>query len=77
MAGSGRHTSDKGCIGDMEKYNSATMMGFTVQNKLSQIFLQRIERQYHLNQGMTAEQICLSTNAHIALKQFIGNTGCG
>lgn len=30
MAGSGRHTRGKGYIGDMEKYNSAAMMGFTV-----------------------------------------------
>ncbi|CAM0682810.1 TPA: DUF559 domain-containing protein [Acinetobacter baumannii] len=30
MAGGGRHTRGKGYIGDMEKYNSAAMMGFTV-----------------------------------------------
>lgn len=30
MAGGGRHTRGKGYIGDMEKYNSASMMGFTV-----------------------------------------------
>lgn len=29
IAGGGRHTKDKDCIGDMEKYNSAVMMGFT------------------------------------------------
>ncbi|CAA0250975.1 Rhs element Vgr protein [Acinetobacter baumannii] len=38
----------------------------------SQVFLQRIDGEHHLNQGMTAELICLSTHAHIALKQFIG-----
>ncbi|ENU4316744.1 DUF2345 domain-containing protein [Acinetobacter baumannii] len=38
----------------------------------SQVFLQRIDGQHYLNQGMKAELICLSTNAHIALKQFIG-----
>ncbi|MBJ9721109.1 type VI secretion system tip protein VgrG [Acinetobacter calcoaceticus] len=38
----------------------------------SQVFLQRIDGQHYLNQGMSAELICLSTNAHIALKQFIG-----
>ncbi|WP_419180133.1 DUF2345 domain-containing protein [Acinetobacter pittii] len=38
----------------------------------SQVFLQRIDGKHHLNQGMTAELICLSTHAHIALKQFIG-----
>ncbi|MGT2613610.1 DUF559 domain-containing protein, partial [Acinetobacter baumannii] len=26
----GRHTRGKGYLGDMEKYNSAAMMGFTV-----------------------------------------------
>jgi len=30
IAGGGRHTRGKGYIGDMEKYNSAAMMGFTV-----------------------------------------------
>lgn len=30
MAGGGRHTRGKGYIEDMEKYNSAAMMGFTV-----------------------------------------------
>lgn len=30
MAGGGRHTRGKGYIGDMEKYNSATMMGYQV-----------------------------------------------
>ncbi|EML4808975.1 type VI secretion system tip protein VgrG [Acinetobacter baumannii] len=38
----------------------------------SQVFLQRIDGQHYLNQGMTAELICLSTNAHIPLKIFIG-----
>ncbi|XZW10403.1 DUF2345 domain-containing protein [Acinetobacter baumannii] len=38
----------------------------------SQVFLQRIDGQHYLNEGMTAELICLSTHAHIALKQFIG-----
>lgn len=30
MAGGGRHTRGKGYLGDMEKYNEAAMMGFTV-----------------------------------------------
>ncbi|TCB75552.1 DUF559 domain-containing protein [Acinetobacter sp. ANC 3781] len=30
MAEGGRHTRGKGYIGDMEKYNSATMMGYQV-----------------------------------------------
>ncbi|MFW1749176.1 type VI secretion system Vgr family protein [Acinetobacter baumannii] len=38
----------------------------------SQVFLQRIDGEHHLNQGMTAELICLSTHAHIPLKTFIG-----
>lgn len=38
----------------------------------NQIFLQRIEGQHQLNGGLMAELICLSTNAQIALKQFIG-----
>ncbi|EXH11443.1 rhs element Vgr family protein [Acinetobacter sp. 1245593] len=38
----------------------------------SQVFLQRIDGQHYLNQGTTAELICLSTNAHISLKTFIG-----
>ncbi len=38
----------------------------------NQIFIQRIEGQHQLNGGLMAELICLSTNAQIALKQFIG-----
>ncbi|MEQ1107489.1 type VI secretion system Vgr family protein [Acinetobacter seifertii] len=38
----------------------------------NQIFLQRIEGQHQLNGSLMAELICLSTNAQIALKQFIG-----
>ena len=38
----------------------------------NQVFLQRIEGEHTLNQGSVAELLCLSTNAHIALKQFIG-----
>jgi type VI secretion system secreted protein VgrG len=38
----------------------------------SQIFLQRIQGQHQLNSGLEAELICLSTNALIPLKQFIG-----
>ncbi|MCH7313881.1 type VI secretion system Vgr family protein [Acinetobacter sp. ANC 3882] len=37
-----------------------------------QIFLQRIQGQHQLNVGLEAELICLSTNAQIPLKQFIG-----
>ncbi len=38
----------------------------------NQVFLQRIEGEHTLNQGSVGELLCLSTNAHIALKQFIG-----
>ena len=37
-----------------------------------QVFIQRIEGQHQINHGLQAELICLSTHAHIALKQFIG-----
>ncbi|NNG75380.1 type VI secretion system tip protein VgrG [Acinetobacter sp. ANC 4277] len=37
-----------------------------------QVFIQRIEGQHRINHGFKAELICLSTNAHIPLKQFIG-----
>ncbi len=37
-----------------------------------QVFLQRIEGQHQINQGLRAEVICLSTHAYIPLKQFIG-----
>ncbi|NNH34535.1 type VI secretion system tip protein VgrG [Acinetobacter sp. NIPH 2377] len=37
-----------------------------------QVFIQRIEGQHQINQGLKAELICLSTNAYIPLKQFIG-----
>ena len=38
----------------------------------SQVFVQRIQGQHFINQGLKAEVLCLSTNAHIQLKQFIG-----
>ncbi|MEE9902196.1 MAG: type VI secretion system Vgr family protein [Acinetobacter haemolyticus] len=38
----------------------------------NQVFLQRTEGAHAINEGVTAELICLSTNAHIPLKQFIG-----
>ena len=39
----------------------------------TEVFLQRIDVQHALNHGLTAELICLSTNATISLKQFIGS----
>ena len=38
----------------------------------TQVFLQSIEGQHKLNEGLTADLFCLSTNVHISLKQFIG-----
>ncbi|WP_180035135.1 MULTISPECIES: type VI secretion system Vgr family protein [unclassified Acinetobacter] len=57
--------------------------GFSVQKRAlhihfsneplnTEVFIQRIEGQHRINQGIRAEIICLSTNAHLALKQFIG-----
>lgn len=38
----------------------------------TQVFIQRIEGEHRINQGLRAELICLSANAQIPLKQFIG-----
>lgn len=45
---------------------------FSNQNLNSSVFLQCIQGQHIINQGLKAELLCLSTNAHIPLKQFIG-----
>lgn len=58
-------------------------MGFSLQKRAlqlyfsnpllnPQVFIQRIEGQQRINHGLKAELMCLSTNAHIPLKQFIG-----
>jgi type VI secretion system secreted protein VgrG len=39
----------------------------------NQVFLQRIDGQHGLNQGVSVELICLATSAAIPLKQFIGS----
>lgn len=52
--------------------NRAVHIQFSNQSLNQQVFLQRIEGEHTLNQGSVAELFCLSTNAHIALKQFIG-----
>lgn len=39
----------------------------------AQVFLQQIQGQHAINQGLTAELICLSTRADIPLKQFIAS----
>ncbi|NHB59560.1 type VI secretion system tip protein VgrG [Acinetobacter sp. 194] len=46
---------------------------FSNSNLNSQVFLQRIDGQHALNEGLKAELICLSTNAQISLKEFIGS----
>lgn len=38
----------------------------------NQVFLQRIDGFHAINEGLSAELICLSTNPYISLKQFIG-----
>ncbi len=52
--------------------NRAVHIQFSNQSLNQQVFLQRIKGEHTLNQGSVAELLCLSTNAHIALKQFIG-----
>ena len=42
----------------------------------TQVFLQRIDGQHAINQGLSASLLCLSANANIALKQFIGARVC-
>ncbi|WP_223852313.1 type VI secretion system Vgr family protein [Acinetobacter seifertii] len=58
-------------IGFLSQHRSVYLQ-FSDASLNSQVFLQRIDGQHALNQGMTAELICLSTNAHVALKTFIG-----
>ena len=38
----------------------------------TQVFLQRIDGEHLMNQGLSAELICLSTDALIPLKNFLG-----
>lgn len=40
------------------------------------LFLQSIQGHSAINEGLTAELLCLSTDAFIPLKQFIGQTAC-
>ena len=51
----------------------AVHVQFSNQALNGSVFLQCIQGQQHINQGLKAELLCLSTDAHIALKQF---TGC-
>ncbi|UUM26250.1 type VI secretion system tip protein VgrG [Acinetobacter colistiniresistens] len=54
-------------------HKRAIHIQFSSQSLNSQIFLQHIEGVHGLNQGLKAELICLSTDASIPLKQFIGS----
>ncbi|WP_151802574.1 type VI secretion system Vgr family protein [Acinetobacter guillouiae] len=46
---------------------------FSNPDLTAQVFLQRIDGQHGLNQGVSVELICLATSATIPLKQFIGS----
>ncbi|WP_180178933.1 type VI secretion system Vgr family protein [Acinetobacter sp. YH12041] len=50
----------------------ALLVQFSHQKLNSEVFLQRIDGQHVLNQGLKIELICVSTNALIPLKEFIG-----
>ena len=45
---------------------------FSNQYLNSQVFLQRIDGEHRINDGLIAELLCFSTNVMIPLKQFIG-----
>ena len=45
---------------------------FSNQALNSNVFLQCIQGQHTINQGLKAELLCLASDAHIPLKQFIG-----
>ncbi|RKG42023.1 MULTISPECIES: type VI secretion system Vgr family protein [Acinetobacter] len=46
---------------------------FSNETLNSQVFIQRIDGEHRINQGLSANLLCLSTNAQIPLKQFIGS----
>ncbi|WP_180178668.1 type VI secretion system Vgr family protein [Acinetobacter sp. YH01005] len=52
--------------------NRAISVQFSNSDLNSQVVLQRIEGTHAINDGLSAELICLSTNPYISLKQFIG-----
>ena len=49
---------------------------FSNQYLNSQVFLQRIDGEHRINDGLIAELLCLSTNVMIPLKQFITCNKC-
>ena len=50
----------------------AVHIHFSNSSLNTQVFIQRIEGEHRINQGLKAEILCLSTNAYLPLKQFIG-----
>ncbi|WP_335955289.1 type VI secretion system Vgr family protein, partial [Acinetobacter guillouiae] len=65
-------------------YAALEQLGLTAQKRAihalfsnsvlnDQVFLQRVDGTHELNEGVHLELICLSTNAQIPLKQFIGS----
>ena len=65
-------------------YSALEQLGLTAQKRAihvqfsnislnDQVFLQRIDGTHELNSGVSLQLICLSTNAAIPLKQFIGS----
>lgn len=65
-------------------YAALEQLGLTAQKRVihalfsnsvlnDQVFLQRVDGTHELNEGVHLELICLSTNAQIPLKQFIGS----
>jgi len=64
-------------------YSALTQLGLSTEKRAihiqfsnttlnQQVYLQRIDGQHALNQGLKAQLICLANNANIQLKQFIG-----
>ncbi|MFW1801963.1 type VI secretion system Vgr family protein [Acinetobacter nematophilus] len=51
----------------------ALHISFSNPDLTAQVFLQRIDGQHAINQGVSVELICLATSANIPLKQFIGS----
>ncbi|WP_215898693.1 contractile injection system protein, VgrG/Pvc8 family, partial [Acinetobacter johnsonii] len=65
-------------------YAAIEQLGLTAQKRAihiqfsntslnEQVFLQRIDGTHELNAGIELQLLCLSTSAHIPLKQFIGS----
>lgn len=65
-------------------YTALEQLGLTAQKRAihvqfsnaslnEQVFLHRVDGQHQLNQGLSLSLICLSTNATISLKDFIGS----